>query len=251
MAAVVDPRMGLTTWTADSDQWPGRAGWNAELTTIFTKTTLFGTGTAAARPSTLLGGRIYWATDTKRLFYDDGTQWTEVSPVGGGGVPKQVKFGQAGSEGTSRIAMRADATMPGPAWPVQTWLFSQADEFPQANFTVGSGDHPIMGRTITNAPAGMYEVGFSVVMSSSSSNADAFAQAFLQMTVDGVPQDTQFIYADLTRARQPYTWSTLIERGADPSMVCGVRLNVLTAGANARLFPDGSHMKIVYLGPSA
>ncbi len=110
MAKTQLPRSGASQWSADSDLWPGRTGFNAEFSNYNTVFALWGQGTTAQRPVAAFGGRFYFATDTRRLFYDNGTSWDEVSPVGGGGTPTSVDIGTAGAEGTSRIAARADHT---------------------------------------------------------------------------------------------------------------------------------------------
>jgi len=46
----------------------------------------FGQGTTAARPAAGKTGRIYWATDTTILYYDDGTTWRTVGFIAGGSV---------------------------------------------------------------------------------------------------------------------------------------------------------------------
>lgn len=106
------PRTGVSQASADSDTWPGRTGFNAEYANLNNVIAVWGQGTTAARPVAAYQGRWFWATDTSRLWVDNGTAWTEVSPVGGGGVPVQVNVGSGGSEGVSRIAARADHSHP-------------------------------------------------------------------------------------------------------------------------------------------
>jgi subtilisin family serine protease len=38
-------------------------------------------GVAASIPAAGMPGRIYYATDIKRIYYDDGTAWTDVAPI--------------------------------------------------------------------------------------------------------------------------------------------------------------------------
>lgn len=102
------PRTGVSQWSADSDTWPGRTGWDTELSNLNAVMAVSSQGTNAARPVAAYSGRYYWATDTQRLWYDTGTTWVECSPVGGGGTPTSNDVGDAGAEGSSRIAARAD-----------------------------------------------------------------------------------------------------------------------------------------------
>ena len=110
MAKTTLPRLGVSSWSADADTWPGRLGVNAELLAINTNAARWGQSTMAARPAAAAAniGTYWWTTDTLRLWYDNGGAWTEVSPVGGGGTPTSIDIGDAGVEGSSRIAARAD-----------------------------------------------------------------------------------------------------------------------------------------------
>jgi len=102
------PRLGLSQWSADADTYPGRTGWNTELSTINQNAAKWGQGLMSARPVAAYSGFYYFATDTQRLWYDNGSVWTEISPVGGGGTPQQIDIADTGSEGSSRIGARAD-----------------------------------------------------------------------------------------------------------------------------------------------
>lgn len=110
MAVTQDPRFGTDRWSAGTDSAPGRAGWDTLLDLITTKAVVGLQGTAAARPAPAIASRVYFATDTSRLYWDTGTQWIEVSPVGGGGYSKGLAQNANGVpvEGTSRIAARSD-----------------------------------------------------------------------------------------------------------------------------------------------
>jgi hypothetical protein len=116
MAVTQDARFGTNRWGAGTDPWPARLGWNALLDLLTTKAAIFAEGTFAARPAFAAAkkGSFYWATDQQRLYYQSATAWTEVSPVGGGGVPKPVAIDGNGKEGASRIAARADHIHPDP-----------------------------------------------------------------------------------------------------------------------------------------
>lgn len=113
MTITKDPRFGQDRWGAGTDPWPARPGWNAQLDLITTKAALYSEGPFSARPpfSAAKAGTYFWATDQQKLYYQSATAWTEVSPVGGGGVGRDL-VGRAGTEGASRLAARADHTHP-------------------------------------------------------------------------------------------------------------------------------------------
>lgn len=120
MVATNTPRLQLAQYSAAGDTWPGRTGWNTLAQLLEGQVAEYSQGTQAARPAAGNIGRAYWAADTRRLWWDDGTIWTEVSPVGGGGVPAAALLGAAGAEGNSRVAARADHTHPMAAPPAPT-----------------------------------------------------------------------------------------------------------------------------------
>ena len=43
-------RTGVSQWSADSDTWPGRTGWDTELANLNTVVAVSSQGTNAARP---------------------------------------------------------------------------------------------------------------------------------------------------------------------------------------------------------
>lgn len=89
-----------------TDAWPGRPGWNQMLAFIDNLAAQGLTGTTPARPAPGITSRFYFATDTQRIYFDTGSAWVEISPVGGGGPP--APNAPTASEGTSRIAARSD-----------------------------------------------------------------------------------------------------------------------------------------------
>lgn len=114
MAVTNTPRLGLNTYTAGSDPHPGRAEFNARMQQLDALVAIAAQGTQAARPSAGTWGRLYWATDASRLYWDTGSTWAEVTTVGGGGAGADLAVGGAGSEGTSGRAARADHVHPLP-----------------------------------------------------------------------------------------------------------------------------------------
>lgn len=77
MAESSDPRFGGHRWTADSDTWD-RSEIDGSLNAIYTQAAMYATGTRAARPVPGKVGRLYRATDTGALFWDDGTNWQDA-----------------------------------------------------------------------------------------------------------------------------------------------------------------------------
>ena len=108
------PRLGLNTYTAGSDPHPGRAEYNARMQQLDALAAIAAQGTQAERPTAGTWGRLYWARDVARLYWDTGSAWVEVTNVGGGGAGAALAVGGAGSEGTSGRAARADHVHPLP-----------------------------------------------------------------------------------------------------------------------------------------
>lgn len=112
MATTTTPRLGLTRWSAASDPWPARPGFDAEQALLDDLLAVTVQGTYAARPAAAIRGRFYWVTGTGtnagKLYYDTGTAWLDVIPVGGGGPGGALAFGGIGVEGTSGRGARAD-----------------------------------------------------------------------------------------------------------------------------------------------
>jgi hypothetical protein len=107
MAVTTTPRLGINRWSAGTDAWPARGGWDAQQQTLDDLTAIDQQGTIALRPVAGVRGRFYFTTDTRKLYRDDGTQWNEVGP-NGGVVPTTQAFGDAAVEGTSARSARAD-----------------------------------------------------------------------------------------------------------------------------------------------
>ncbi|RIJ76624.1 hypothetical protein D1871_11165 [Nakamurella silvestris] len=78
---------------------------------IDTKSAQFAEGPLSARPPYGRGGLFYLVTDgpARRLWYDTGGQWLDLTPIGGTD-PSVVTVGGTGAEGTSQRAARADHT---------------------------------------------------------------------------------------------------------------------------------------------
>jgi len=110
MAVTTTPRLGLKQYSSGADPHPTRTEFNAQQTQLETLVALAAQGTLAERPTAAKWGRLYFATDNSRIYWDTGSAWVEVSNVGGGGAGSSVVVGGAGAEGTSNRAARADHT---------------------------------------------------------------------------------------------------------------------------------------------
>lgn len=134
MAVTTTPRLGLSRWSAGSDPWPARTGWDGQNGQLEAVAAIYSEGTLAERPAAVAGvtGRFYWAKDTHRLYYSDGTGWFEQGPIGGAGPGGNLAFGSDGIEGVSSRSARSDHTHKLPALPAvsstQAGLMPAADK---------------------------------------------------------------------------------------------------------------------------
>lgn len=100
MTVSLSTRLGIHRWTEDTDPW-SRADWdddNAKLEAI----AIIGTqGLAAARPAAGIQRRLYLATDTERVFIDDGDEWYElISEASLGASDAAARTGYTAAPGT-------------------------------------------------------------------------------------------------------------------------------------------------------
>lgn len=118
MAVNPTPRLGLSTWSADTDPHPGRTGENSAHQILDRLVAIWaGKGLLSARPAAGVEGRLWFSTNTGdggQLSVDVGDKWSELSVLGGAGTPPPPDIDGAGSEGVSQRAMRADAKVPLP-----------------------------------------------------------------------------------------------------------------------------------------
>lgn len=116
MAVTQTPRLGLDQWSASTDPWPTRTGWNANQGKLDDQAAIdLQVDTTGERPPAGVRGRYCYVTGTGRLWRDTGAAWVEVGPVGGAGAGGPLAFGAAGVEGVSTRAARADHTHTMPA----------------------------------------------------------------------------------------------------------------------------------------
>ena len=108
-------------------------------------------GNEADLPSAGIKGRIYVATDTKKVFFDDGTNWTEIS----GAAPTVAFHG-------CRAKLTADQSISGGSTAVvqfDTEVYDTDNEYDPSNYT------------FTAASTGYYEFYVTLnVYNSNSSN---------------------------------------------------------------------------------
>ena len=118
MAKTTTPRLGLSKFSADTDNHGGRSQHNEDHQRLEEIVAVWaGKGLLSARPSSGVEGRLYVATnigDGGRLSIDLGNTWLDLSTLGGGGAPPAPNVGGPGSEGVSNRAMRSDARIPLP-----------------------------------------------------------------------------------------------------------------------------------------
>src|SRR6478609_2465879 len=110
MTVIETARFLLKKYTSGGDPHPTRIDFDAMIDTVENNAAMYAQGITAARPAAGKAGRVYWDTEAKRVYYDDGTNWTDTNPNGGGGAGAKVTPAINGIEGTSARAARADHT---------------------------------------------------------------------------------------------------------------------------------------------
>lgn len=121
--------------------------------------TVIAQGTAAALPGFGIQGRIYFTTDTHKIFYDTGTSWVDVTPEAegnpGAGVIENITLFIDGGDSAIAVGQKAFTAVPyactiqsitmladrvGSA-VVDIWKTTYANYIP--------GTHPVLGDSIT------------------------------------------------------------------------------------------------------
>lgn len=110
MAESTTPRLGLSVYDSGNDLHPDRAKFNAQQNLLDKLLATAMQGTMAERPAAGVGGALFWATDSSRLYFDDGIAWRDVNTTGGGGAGAPISVGGSAAEGTSARAARSDHT---------------------------------------------------------------------------------------------------------------------------------------------
>lgn len=101
-----EERFGTDRWSSAADPWPGRAGWNALLDKITNFAVKFLPRTVTNRPAAGIDGRQWMDPATKRMWWDNGVEWIEMSPVGSATTATTIKPGDTATAGTGRVAAR-------------------------------------------------------------------------------------------------------------------------------------------------
>ena len=104
---------GLKKYTAGSDPFPGRLGYN-EFVDAINQIPGCGIGSLSERPAPSAGLRFWVEESTGRMTVNTGTAWVEVAPVGGVYPSYNIIGATTGNEGSSLRAARADHQHPMP-----------------------------------------------------------------------------------------------------------------------------------------
>lgn len=112
MTVIDTARFLLKKYTSGGDPHPTRDEHNAMIDTIENNAAMYSQGITAGRPAAGKIGRFFFDTTTgvKRLWWDDGGNWNDLNPNGGGGGGAKVTPGVDGVEGVSVRSARADHT---------------------------------------------------------------------------------------------------------------------------------------------
>lgn len=181
MAVTTTPRLGLKKYTAGTDPHPTRVEFNAHQDRLETMTTIPLQGTMAARPSAGTWGRLYYATDQSRMYWDTGSAWAEVTSVGGGGAGAGLAIGGSGAEGTSARTARADHTHP---LPLATGSAHGAMSAADKAKLDGAVATATASRLVVRDAAGRIQVGTPAVA------ADAATKAYVDDAVNSAASST-------------------------------------------------------------
>lgn len=109
MTVDTDGRFGLTSWSAGTDPLT-RAQLTASMLAIADLGAIDRQGLEAARPASGIRGTYYYATDTRRLWRDNGTGWTEVPTLTSAGALRIGDTARTAATVVShRLAVSTDA----------------------------------------------------------------------------------------------------------------------------------------------
>jgi hypothetical protein len=109
MTVIDTVRFLLKKYTSGGDPHPTRVEFNAMIDKIEDNAAMGAQGVTGARPAAGKGRRFFWDETAQRMSYDDGANWKDLNPNGGGGGAK-VTPGTDGVEGASTRSARADHT---------------------------------------------------------------------------------------------------------------------------------------------
>jgi len=110
MTVIETARFLLKKYTSGGDPHPTRDEHNVMIDAIENNAAMYAQGITGARPAAGKRGRFYWDETAQRTYLDDGANWKDLNPNGGGGPGVVIAPGVAGTEGVSVRAARADHT---------------------------------------------------------------------------------------------------------------------------------------------
>lgn len=108
MAVIETLRFLLKKYTAGEDPHPTRVEFNDMIDSVENNAVMGAQGITSARPAAGKGLRFFWDETAQRQYYDDGTNWKDLNPNGGGGPGSVIVPGAAPVEGASNRSARAD-----------------------------------------------------------------------------------------------------------------------------------------------
>jgi hypothetical protein len=103
-------RFLLKKYSSGGDPHPTREEHNAMIDAVENNAVMGAQGITDARPAAGKGLRFFWDETVKRMWFDDGSNWNDLNPNGGGGAGTTIAPGVAAVEGSSVRAARADHT---------------------------------------------------------------------------------------------------------------------------------------------
>jgi hypothetical protein len=110
MTVLETARFLLKKYTSGGDPHPTRDEHNLMIDAIENNAVMGAQGITSARPAAGKGRRLFWDETAQRAWYDDGANWKDLNPNGGGGGGAKVTPGVDGVEGASNRSARADHT---------------------------------------------------------------------------------------------------------------------------------------------
>lgn len=118
MTISATPRMGLTQWSAETDS-PSRSQFETSFGLIDSLAAIFGQGTDAAKPTPGTQGRLYRATDSAILYYDDGSNLDRIN----GALPTATSGSPLASPSTGQSEFDTDTNTTS-VWNGSEWVHS-------------------------------------------------------------------------------------------------------------------------------
>lgn len=101
MTVSLTTRLGITRWSSDDDPW-SREQFDADNAALEALAIIGTQGTNAARPAAGVQRRLYLATDSERVYIDDGDEWYELL-VAGVAPASSVVFTPAGDVASTNV----------------------------------------------------------------------------------------------------------------------------------------------------